>query len=132
MRQVSHDARLIADTECDIWVVGDSEEGIREERQVYSLPHKSIPSRRVTSFCLPLQGFTKYRHDVMASIARREAAAELRAKQAAAKQKARRAEQVAAARRFTGRGNPGSTSATDSAAVGKVAVSSIFRKDSGN
>ena len=32
--QVSHDARLIASTECEIWVVGDAASGLRVERQV--------------------------------------------------------------------------------------------------
>jgi hypothetical protein len=32
--QVSHDARLISATECEIWVVGDHPSGVRVERQV--------------------------------------------------------------------------------------------------
>lgn len=61
---VSHDARLISALDCDLWVCGESANGLRVERQ----------------------GFDKYRRDLLAEVQRREVAAE-RAAEAKARQK---------------------------------------------
>ena len=65
---VSHDARLISALECDMWVCGDTSQGLRVERR----------------------GFEKYRLDVLAEVRRQEEDVERRAARKAEERKAMR------------------------------------------
>ena len=116
--------------------MGDSESGLRVERQVYlfiyTVPFRKEIRQTVRNIAMQ-QGFLKYRQDVMKAIAREEELVERRALEKAAREKARREERVQdiskrRRRKPVNDEKAGSECGDDINSDRAKAVSTIFRK----